>query len=180
MPRSHIFPLNREIQVDQTVKFILYHSGSFQLFRKSPSMQPSTNMEWVDSENTRIHFKNTLQTSDPQKLFCILCRIRQIFQQLLQALFPCQTWSHWLINFLFTICPVFALSKSKQLIFSFSLYMTLEYILNITVRKMITLSRTMFLLHNYDFFLYCSILGQVWIQPVEAILAHQNFRLQIL
>ena len=36
---SHIFPLNREIQESRLTRqstFVLYHSGSFKLFRKSP------------------------------------------------------------------------------------------------------------------------------------------------
>ena len=139
---SHIFPLNREIQESRLSRqsnlfyIILYHSGSFKLFRKFPSIQPSTNMEWMDSENTRIYFTNTLQKSDPQKLYCILFRIRQMFQQLLQGLFPCQTRPHWLIHFLFTIwpavrCLLLPCPYRSNLFYFFNicyLYMTLEYI----------------------------------------------------
>ena len=144
------------IQVDQTVKFVLYHSGSFKLFRKSPSIQPSTNMEWVDSKNTRIYFTNTLQKSYPQKLYCILFRIRQIFQQLLSDLTT-------LINSLsfhqLTCCPLpfFALSVSKQLIVIFLFLNILLYIWILYQKncsKNITLSRTMFYCIQIMFLLF--------------------------
>ena len=70
-------------------------------------------------------YTNTLQTSDPQKLSCILiCRIRQMFQQLLQVLLPCQTWPHWLIYFLFTFCqlPLLPCPYRSNLFFLFILY----------------------------------------------------------
>ena len=102
---SQIFPLNREIQESRLTRqsHLFYITRGVSNFSGS---LPKYNLpriwnEWtpkIPEYTSRTHFKINIQKS-----CCILFRIRQMFQQLLQGLFPCQTWPHWLTHFLFAI-----------------------------------------------------------------------------
>ena len=164
---SHIFPLNREIQESRLTRqsnlFFITRgvsnfSGSLPLYNL-----PRIWNEWTP-ENTRIYFTNTLQKSDPQKLYCILFRIRQMCPTITAGIVSLSDPTT-LVNSLsfhhLTCCPLPFLPcayRSNLLfyflfkIIIFSLYMTLEYIKKLLKKDYVEPYDV--LLYNYNVLLF--------------------------